>query len=50
VASHFSDYALEGFWQIPRRGNVHTADGWKGVLKPVVKRYQGTFLNRKGPF
>ena len=24
-----------------RPGNVHSADGWKGVLKPVVKRYQG---------
>ena len=22
-------------------GNVHSADGWEGVLKPVVKRYQG---------
>ena len=24
-----------------RPGNVHSADGWEGVLKPVVKRYQG---------
>jgi hypothetical protein len=24
-----------------RPGNVHSADGWDGVLKPVVKRYQG---------
>jgi hypothetical protein len=24
-----------------RRGNVHSADGWDGVLKPVVARYQG---------
>ena len=24
-----------------RPGNVHSADGWDGVLKPVVVRYQG---------
>src|SRR6266699_6339979 len=24
-----------------RAGNVHSADGWDGVLKPVVVRYQG---------
>src|SRR5262249_40458918 len=24
-----------------RAGNVHSADGWDGVLKPVVARYQG---------
>src|ERR1700738_2625049 len=24
-----------------RPGNVHSADGWEGVLKPVVTRYQG---------
>jgi hypothetical protein len=24
-----------------RPGNVHNADGWEGVLKPVVARYQG---------
>jgi hypothetical protein len=24
-----------------RAGNVHSADGWDGVLKPVVGRYQG---------
>ena len=24
-----------------RPGNVHSADGWKGVLKPVVARYRG---------
>ena len=24
-----------------RPGNVHSADGWEGVLKPVVARYQG---------
>jgi hypothetical protein len=23
-----------------RPGNVHSADGWEGVLKPVVTRYQ----------
>jgi hypothetical protein len=25
-----------------RPGNVHSADGWDGVLKPVVARYQGS--------
>jgi hypothetical protein len=25
-----------------RPGNVHSADGWEAVLKPVVARYQGT--------
>jgi hypothetical protein len=24
-----------------RSGNVHSADGWKGVLEPVVARYRG---------
>lgn len=24
-----------------RPGNVHSADGWEGVLKPVVARYKG---------
>jgi hypothetical protein len=24
-----------------RPGNVHSADGWDDVLKPVVARYQG---------
>jgi len=24
-----------------RSGNVHSADGWEGVLKPVVVRYKG---------
>ncbi len=24
-----------------RPGNVHSADGWDGVLKPVAVRYQG---------
>ena len=24
-----------------RPGNVHSADGWEGVLKPVVTRYRG---------
>ena len=23
------------------RGNVHSADGWEGVLKPVLARYRG---------
>ena len=27
-----------------RPGNVHSADGWEGVLKPVVVRYQGKVL------
>jgi hypothetical protein len=25
-----------------RPGNVHSADGWRGVLEPVVARYRGT--------
>ena len=25
-----------------RPGNVHSADGWEQVLKPVVARYRGT--------
>src|SRR5580693_8932324 len=24
-----------------RPGNVHSADGWEGVLKPVLARYRG---------
>ena len=24
-----------------RPGNLHNADGWEGVLTPVVERYQG---------
>jgi Transposase DDE domain group 1 len=27
-----------------RPGNVHSADGWEGVLKPVVIRYRGKVL------
>jgi Transposase DDE domain group 1 len=27
-----------------RPGNVHSADGWEGVLKPVVIRYKGKVL------
>jgi hypothetical protein len=27
-----------------RPGNVHSADGWEAVLKPVVARYQGKVL------
>ena len=23
-----------------RPGNVHSADGWRGVLEPVVERYR----------
>ena len=29
-----------------RPGNVHRADGWDGVLKPVVARYQGKVSHR----
>jgi hypothetical protein len=25
-----------------RPGNVHSADGWRAVLEPVVVRYRGT--------
>src|SRR6266852_2513048 len=25
-----------------RPGNVHSADGWRGVLEPVIARYRGT--------
>ena len=24
-----------------RRGNVHSADGWEDVVKPVIARYAG---------
>src|SRR5260370_3327323 len=27
-----------------RPGNVHSADGWESVLKPVIVRYQGKVL------
>lgn len=29
-----------------RRGNVHSADGWRAVLEPVVVRYRGRQLRR----
>ena len=29
-----------------RPGNVHSADGWKDVLEPVVARYRGKFRRR----
>ena len=29
-----------------RPGNVHSADGWENVLKPVVARYRGKVLRR----
>ncbi len=29
-----------------RPGNVHSADGWKDVLEPVVARYRGMFKRR----
>ena len=31
-----------------RPGNVHSADGWEGVLKPVVARYRGKLSRRMG--
>ena len=31
---------LEGAWL--REGQVHSADHWRNVLKPIVKRYQNT--------
>src|ERR1700726_3511848 len=37
VFNQFGDLALCSL----RPGNVHSADGWDGVLKPVVERYQG---------
>ena len=30
-----------------RPGNVHSADGWDGVLKPVVARYRGKVSRRR---
>src|SRR5436853_4857521 len=29
-----------------RPGNVHSADGWRAVLEPVIARYQGTVKRR----
>jgi hypothetical protein len=29
-----------------RPGNVHSADGWRGVLEPVIARYRGTVKHR----
>jgi len=29
-----------------RAGNVHSADGWEGVLKPVILRYRGVWRPR----
>ena len=29
-----------------RPGNIHSADGWKDVLEPVVARYRGKFKRR----
>jgi hypothetical protein len=37
VFNHFGDLARCAL----RPGNVHSADGWEGVLKPVVARYRG---------
>jgi hypothetical protein len=37
VFNQFGDLERSAF----RPGNVHSADGWEGVLKPVVARYQG---------
>ena len=33
-----------------RAGNLHSADGWDDVLKPVVARYQGTRFWRRSGF
>jgi hypothetical protein len=37
VFNHFGDLERCAL----RPGNVHSADGWKGVLEPVVTRYRG---------
>ena len=29
-----------------RPGNVHSADGWRGVLEPVIARYPIRFTGR----
>ena len=29
-----------------RPGNVHSADGWRAVLEPVIVRYRGTVKRR----
>jgi hypothetical protein len=29
-----------------RPGNVHSADGWRAVLQPVITRYRGTVVKR----
>jgi hypothetical protein len=33
-----------------RSGNVHSADGWRAVLEPVVGRYRGTVKRLRPPF
>jgi hypothetical protein len=37
VFNHFGDLERSALGP----GNVHSADGWDGTLKPVVMRYQG---------
>src|SRR5260370_36816496 len=37
----FSRYLRAPRTRVRDPGNVHSADGWNGVLKPVVARYQG---------
>jgi len=32
-----------------RSGNVHSADGWREVLEPVIARYRGTVKRRYFP-
>jgi hypothetical protein len=36
--------SVRGSGGVLRLGNVHSADGWEGVLKPVIVRYQGKVL------
>jgi len=34
-------YSQRELLDLLRSGNVHSADGWRAVLEPVVIRYQG---------
>src|SRR3990172_1511208 len=42
VVNQYGDLARSAL----RPGNVHSADGWKEVLEPVVARYRGKFKRR----
>jgi hypothetical protein len=42
--SYSTSLALERYALRP--GNVHSADGWRGVLEPVVSRYRGKVKRR----